>query len=311
MSNRFLRFVGVVVSALKPGAVDEHERRRIYRIRRIVVFGGLAVLLLAAIMGTVAIVHAVAGGGRSDGDAVRSSQQTNAGKGADAQTEGKSDSSTAENGEGGQDNKASDGKSADDQAADVMPGDLITAPLSDEQRATLLAQSEQTANDSGQPVTQYTYCIATNGDVGDATVFADTVFATLHSPDGWARAGATFEEGAGDACDMTLILSEAQYMSSYAAGCSDAYSCRVGDQVVINLDRWNSATDAWADGGGTLARYRTMVINHEVGHRLGHIDNETTCGGDGQSAPLMQQQSMDLRGCVPNEWPLDSELWVG
>ena len=33
--------------------------------------------------------------------------------------------------------------------------------------------------------------------------------------------------------------------------------------VIINDDRWNSGTDVWMSGGGDLARYRTMVINHE------------------------------------------------
>ena len=44
---------------------------------------------------------------------------------------------------------------------------------------------------------------------------------------------------------------------------------------------------------------------------LGHIDNETTCAGEGQLAPLMQEQSMHLDGCKVNEYPLDSELWIG
>ena len=83
-----------------------------------------------------------------------------------------------------------------------------------------------------------------------------------------------------------------------------------GNDVVINVDRWNNATEGWLNAGGTVSRYRTMVINHEVGHRLGHLDNELTCPAVNQPAPLMQQQSMDLLGCVPNEWPLDEELWV-
>ena len=63
-------------------------------------------------------------------------------------------------------------------------------------------------------------------------------------------------------------------------------------------------------GGGNLANYRTMVINHETGHRLDHRDNETVCQQAGEPAPLMQQQSISLRGCTINEWPLDSELWA-
>lgn len=30
-----------------------------------------------------------------------------------------------------------------------------------------------------------------------------------------------------------------------------------------------------------------------------------------QAAPLMQEQSIFLDGCAINEYPLDSELWIG
>ena len=100
-------------------------------------------------------------------------------------------------------------------------------------------------------------------------------------------------------------------MTSFSPSCSVEYSCRVDNNVIVNDDRWNGGTQQWLAAGGNLARYRTMVINHEVGHRLGHIDNETTCAGEGQLAPLMQEQSMHLDGCKANEYPLDSELWIG
>lgn len=83
----------------------------------------------------------------------------------------------------------------------------------------------------------------------------------------------------------------------------------MGADVIINKTRWDGAVQHWFDAGATLAQYRTMVINHEVGHALGHIDNETPCGGNKQAAPLMQEQSMFLKECSPNTWPLDSELW--
>ena len=169
------------------------------------------------------------------------------------------------------------------------------------------------ARTSGNELITYTYCVASKGEVGDLTEFSDTVFSTLNDPRGWPRAGAVFQEADGtdpNACSMTLTLAAADQMTSFSTECSDEYSCRVGNDVVINVDRWNNATEGWLNAGGTVSRYRTMVINHEVGHRLGHLDNELTCSAVNQPAPLMQQQSMDLLGCTPNEWPLDEELWV-
>lgn len=49
-----------------------------------------------------------------------------------------------------------------------------------------------------------------------------------------------------------------------------------------------------------------MVINHEVGHRLGF--GHATCPGPGQLAPVMMQQSISLAGCKFNPWPVAGEL---
>ena len=90
------------------------------------------------------------------------------------------------------------------------------------------------------------------------------------------RAGAIFEPSTDGNCDFNIVLAQASTLLTFSSVCSEQYSCRVGNNVIINDDRWNSGTDVWMPGGGDLARYRTMVINHEVGHRLGHIDNEMT-----------------------------------
>ena len=59
----------------------------------------------------------------------------------------------------------------------------------------------------------------------------------------------------------------------------------------------------------SLLSYRQMVINHEVGHFLGH-NHIASCETDTGLAPIMLQQSTGLRGCTANSWPLPSELWV-
>lgn len=95
------------------------------------------------------------------------------------------------------------------------------------------------------------------------------------------RAGAIFEPSTDGNCDFNIVLAQASTLPTFSSVCSEQYSCRVGNNVIINDDRWNSGMDVWMSGGGDLARYRTMVINHEVGHRLGHIDNEMTCARGG------------------------------
>jgi hypothetical protein len=78
-------------------------------------------------------------------------------------------------------------------------------------------------------------------------------------------------------------------------------NCDVGDQVIVNLKRWNTGSPEFS---GPLHEYRALIINHEVGHRIGH--GHEGCPGPGRPAPAMMQQIDGLHGCVANAWPYDS-----
>lgn len=152
-----------------------------------------------------------------------------------------------------------------------------------------------------------TYSVITRGTItADLAEFRQQANATLNDARGWARLGVRFSEVATGG-SFTLVLSEASQVPSFSSGCSAEYSCRAGRYVIINQDRWTGATSSWNSAGGSLRDYRHMVVNHETGHWLGH--DHQSCGGAGQSAPVMQQQSIDLQGCGFNPWPLASELW--
>lgn len=221
-------------------------------------------------------------------------------------------------------------------------------PLSSQEREQIINQASATADEAVQsskgtahPLTRHElhYCVATRGSVSESLEqFENKIFRTLNSPEGWPRAGVTFRfahaasgsgsDGASDAdtntssgtstssaanavdCDFTLWLSEASQVPSFSSYCSVEYSCRVGNAVIINQSRWNEPTSSWLNGGGNLENYRTMVLNHEVGHRLGHMDNENVCASPNGPAPLMQEQSISLRGCSIRWWPQSLELWT-
>ena len=185
---------------------------------------------------------------------------------------------------------------------DIEQPEWLKKQLAQEAAASAAQRSSST---SGARIV-VSYDVSTRGSVtASLGEFKRQVNETLNDARGWARMGVQFQEVASGG-RFTMILSEASQLPSFSPGCSAEYSCRAGRYVIINQDRWMGATPSWNNAGGGLRDYRHMVVNHETGHWLGH--GHTACGGAGQPAPLMQQQSMNLQGCTFNPWPLASEL---
>jgi hypothetical protein len=148
----------------------------------------------------------------------------------------------------------------------------------------------------------YVYTVESRGDVqADVDEFAEIATETLAHPRGWGLRGAIEFQEISSNGQFRLILASPSAVAAAAPVCSAQWSCRVGDQVLINDERWRTGTDAWT---GSLEDYRRYAINHEVGHWLGF--GHHSCPRDGALSPVMQQQSISLEGCRPMAWPL---LW--
>jgi len=156
---------------------------------------------------------------------------------------------------------------------------------------------------AGETATRtFTYEVRTRGTVyADVNVFKRIAAYTMSDRRGWSLGGSIRFREVSSGGNFTLWLAAPSELPKFDPICSPEYSCRVGRNVIINDLRWRTGTSVWPD----VAEYRHYVINHELGHWLGR--SHATCPAAGTLAPVMQQQSIGLNGCLSNTWPLASE----
>ncbi|MFJ5214328.1 DUF3152 domain-containing protein [Streptomyces sp. NPDC088354] len=122
---------------------------------------------------------------------------------------------------------------------------------------------------------------------------------------GWTAEGIVFRRVAGPPYDFVVRLATPdttdRLCGSYGLDTGGEVNCSGGKDVVVNLKRWVLLSPFYKN---RTADYRALIINHEVGHRLGHGHQD--CPGPGRPAPAMMQQIKGLHGCVPNPWPYDA-----
>ena len=158
------------------------------------------------------------------------------------------------------------------------------------------------APDGDAPVTRVRVEVEEGLDIDDQA-FAGFVMETLNDPRSWGGDGSVrFSRTDGEA-DIRVVLATPATVDSMCAplATNGKWSCGRYGHAALNADRWVFGADAWADGGGSITEYRQYLVNHEVGHLLGHPHEQ--CPVVGEPAPVMVQQSISLQGCEPNGWP--------
>ncbi|MEU9603870.1 DUF3152 domain-containing protein [Streptomyces sp. NPDC048057] len=144
----------------------------------------------------------------------------------------------------------------------------------------------------------------------DGAFFAAAVQRTLNDERSWARKGAmSFERISSGDPDFVITLASPGTTDVWCAKSGlntsiDKVSCDSAStsRVMINAFRWGQGSETY--GADAMLSYRQMLINHEVGHRLGH--GHVSCRTEGSLAPVMQQQTKSLKidgiSCKPNPW---------
>lgn len=146
----------------------------------------------------------------------------------------------------------------------------------------------------------------------DAALFTQTVFKTLNDDRSWGHGGTkTFERVSSGPVDIVVTLASPGTTAKWCGKSGldttvDNVSCDSAstERTMINAFRWAQGADTF--GPARMHEYRQMLINHEVGHRLGH--GHVGCPSAGALAPVMMQQTkfLSLDGgptCKPNAWP--------
>ncbi|WSB92273.1 DUF3152 domain-containing protein [Streptomyces cellulosae] len=199
------------------------------------------------------------------------------------------------------------------------PAPTPTAPSLSPTRATTEVPEQGsgtfvTARSGGETVGQgsrplrYVVEVEDGLDVSPSAA-AEEIAEILGAPRGWTHdPDHAFQlVGAGAPHDLSIKIAtpataDALCWDGIGQDTGGEYNCEVPDGVVVNLRRWVEGSPTF---DGPIHDYRALIINHEMGHFLGH--SHMTCGGEGRLAPVMMQQIKGLNGCMANAWPYDED----
>jgi hypothetical protein len=151
-----------------------------------------------------------------------------------------------------------------------------------------------------------------NGITGiDLDAYERLVVQTLSDPRSWAGHGVGLQRVDSGQIDFHVTLTSAMtvrhicgYDVPVETSCYQAAGIDPENRVVLNDARFVRGATAYV---GDLATYRIYMINHEVGHALGHQHAHQCLPGG--LAPVMMQQTFGLRSaatqelCQANPWP--------
>jgi len=137
-------------------------------------------------------------------------------------------------------------------------------------------------------------------------LFYNIAVPVIQHPLGWVRYGHTFKitNNPKEAEIQITLLPQAEMDKAFPSFAADRLSlCNMETkEIFVNEDRWLRRYPDMSQL--QLPAYRAYVLQHEIGHALGK--GHAKCKQKGERAPVMLQQTLGLKGCIPYPFPFYS-----
>jgi hypothetical protein len=176
------------------------------------------------------------------------------------------------------------------------------APLEDPNLRVVPGESE--VHGSGPKAWRFAVEVEDGLPIDDAA-FARAIEHILFAPIGWLGSGSDLSLQRVDRppFDFRVTLAKPRTVDRLCLPLHTAgrVSCENRGRSVINWLRWSTGSPWWT----SRRSYRRYLINHEVGHSLGHPHRY--CSRRGGVAPVMQQQTGPPTPCLHGSWPKPAE----
>lgn len=142
---------------------------------------------------------------------------------------------------------------------------------------------------------------------GFATSEVAFLLCVLNASNGWRAYNVAFQLAPhGTTPDFDMYLTRgADMVRMFPHGLRGmSVTDRRGKRPVVHFNADNWRTPPPQSGYKDVDRYRTYVVNHEVGHVLGL--GHAQCPANGDAAPVMMQQTRGCGECRPDPWVVKS-----
>jgi hypothetical protein len=137
------------------------------------------------------------------------------------------------------------------------------------------------------------------------TEVAAAVERALQDPRSWTASGRVrFQRVSGEPASTSIYIATPSQVGVLCLPIemSGYNSCRQGDVLALNSDRWRFGVPHWP----RVTAYRRYLVNHEMGHRIGL--SHRPCPAPGLPNPVMARQTSVDNECTNGAWPTVPEL---